>query len=429
MTTKALIISVGGSPNPIIHSINSHDPDYLIYFASAQSRVTVVENIEPALRVRPRDREFIMTPDEQDLHQSVSAIMKRLPEIMAMWKIGYGDLVADYTGGTKTMSSSLVLTLSGHIGDFSYVGGSERDKQGLGVVIDGREQMLYLKNPWEVLAVEAMSDMALLFNRCRFRSVMDLAERTALRAGSRRPFFDTLRTAAEGYYLWDNFQYKDALKRMKEAENKLRNLTTLGDDPLVAATRRFHGGLTENLATLADVVGDMDAVHQWEKGEAGSDMGVAMIIDLLANAVRRAEVEFKYDDAVSRIYSAVEKTAKTRLWSVYSIDNSAIDPEMIPSDALRETIVRECGNGREGKYQAPLHRSFEILEAFGDRLGRLYIERFEEVKKILNVRNNSLLAHGFAPIRKETYEKLLGIALEFVGRAKEDLPRFIDMKW
>lgn len=58
--------------------------------------------------------------------------------------------------------------------------------------------------------------------------------------------------------------------------------------------------------------------------------GRSLLLDLLANAVRRAEMEFKYDDAVARFYIAAEKLTKTRLQVAHDIDNSDADPDVIP---------------------------------------------------------------------------------------------------
>lgn len=429
--SKALIVSVGGSPAPVLYSINTHRPDYLILFASTDSRAKAIQEVLPALSHQPLDREFIMTVDEQNLEASVAAILRRLPEILKTWGVGYDDLVADYTGGTKTMSAALVLALSRHIGDFSYVGGIERDKAGLGIVIDGREQMLHLRNPWNELALEALSEMALLFNRFRFQPVVELADHTSRRAPARKPVCDAIKAAAEAFGYWDSFHYGKAHSKLKEAEVKLKNVSAETDNE---SLRGFYREVAGCLPFLEAVVAEENAYVKSSpstKGEATSaESGNAIIRDLLANAVRRAEVECKYDDAVARLYSAIEKMAKVVLKVSHGIDNSNVAPDRIPPGALRDEVVQRCVNVREGeKIQLPLHKSFELLAELGDRLGAAYKSHEGELSKVLNVRNMSLLAHGFEPIRKETYEKMLAIALSFLSVGNEDLPRFPTMRW
>ncbi len=428
--TKALLVSVGGSPAPIIYSIDCHKPDYLILFASDDSRKTAVQQVLPALQSQPKDREFLMTPDEQDLEKSVCVILKRLPDILQTWGLEFCDLVADYTGGTKTMSAAVVLALSGHLNDFSYVGGTERDKNGLGVVINGKESMLYLKNPWNELAIESLKDMALLFNRCRFQSVVELADLTGRKTPNRKPVFDAIKAVAESYYAWDNFYYGKAFNKLREAESKMRMLTANSESWQLAALRQ---GIAANLPFLESVVCELNRiVKSTPKEKGGNQMegcdGTLIIRDLLANAVRRAEVEYKYDDAVARLYSAIEKMAKVRLKTGHGIDNSNLLLEQIPEGAFREEILRACANEREGgKIQLPLLKSYQFLAFLKDPLGVAGMEKIVELGKVLTTRNMSLLAHGFEPVRQETYQQMLEIALHFLAAVKGDLPSFPQM--
>jgi len=56
-----------------------------------------------------------------------------------------------------------------------------------------------------------------------------------------------------------------------------------------------------------------------------------LVWDLLANARRRAELEMKYEDALVRCYSAIEKAAKHELLKSHGIDNSAAAAEQVPT--------------------------------------------------------------------------------------------------
>jgi len=424
---KALLVSVGGSPTPLIHSINTQKPEYLILYASSSSRTSAVENVLPALECQPKDREFIMTPDEQDLEKSVAAILNRLPEILKTWGLKYDDLAADYTGGTKTMSASVVLALSRHIDSFTYVGGTERDKAGLGVVIDGREQMLHLKNPWNELAINSLNDIELLFNRCRYTSSSELAAEAARKSPARKQLFEGLRIASSAFELWDSFQYGKALNELKRCESLFR---TLAAETAKEPVRRFHSDIALCLPELEIICNEQNQLVKSspKAGIDGGGDGKAIIRDLVANAIRRGDIEHKYDDAVARLYSAIEKMAKTRLKIAYGINNSDVAPNAIP-EQLRDELVRECRSERDGVVQLPLHKSFQLLEALGDPLGSAYCASSEDLGKILTIRNMSLLAHGYEPVKLDTYNKMLTIALSFLEIEKENLPEFPQIAW
>ncbi|WP_305046705.1 TIGR02710 family CRISPR-associated CARF protein [Geoalkalibacter sp.] len=423
---KTMLVSVGGSPEPVIFSLNQRRPEYVIYFTSRASRKTVRESIEPALEYKPRDHEIIVTPDEEDLGASVAELLREVPRILDLWEVNFSDVVGDYTGGTKTMSAALVLALAERGCPYSYVGGKSRSKEGLGVVLSGHEKMLFLDNPWDALAVGPCRDAALLFNRCRFMSVRDLAARTAGRTERHRPFFEALQHLAEAYYAWDNFHYGRALGALKRGESLLRGYASASANN---AVRRFYASVEANRPLLERVNTEVDLLVKStpRKKDLDSQPSCAsppvLVIDLVANAERRATIEYKFDDAVARLYSAIEKLAKHRLLVAHGIDNSNVDLARVPE--ARHEDLKACVNPREdGKIQIPLHKSYELLHALGDPLGSAYSSCEAELRKVLGVRNTSLLAHGFTPVSEETYTKLFGIALVFLGLKVDELPKF-----
>jgi len=423
---KVMIVSVGGSEQPIIYSLNQQQPEFVIFFTSRDSRKIVRQQIEPALDYRPDDHEIITTLDEQNLVVSVEALLQRIPEILRQWNLDFDCVVGDYTGGTKTMSSALVMALAGKGCRYSYVGGTARDKEGLGIVINGREQQLHLQNPWDVLAIDAQREIRLLFNRCRFRAVQDLAERTAGRVEKKRPFFLALKDISEGFYRWDNFQYTQALNLLKRG---VRILRPFAEGHSGRDLNLFFSQVTGCVDTLELIKNDTllfksNPSKKEPKMTSAAD-GRAAVIDLLANAVRRAEIDYKFEDAVARLYSAIEKTAKVRLKVGYQLDNSDLDVEKL-HQSLRDNYMPA---EPDEKIQLPLHRSFFLLAELGDPLGHSYLGAQEELRKALNVRNMSLLAHGFNPVTEKTYRNLLDIALTFMQLKVEDLPRFPLMEW
>jgi len=420
-----LLISVGGTGAPVIYSLNNQQPDYIIYFTSRDSRRVVRQEVEPALEFRPVDHDMIVTDDEQNLLASVRILLQQLPRLLANWNLDYSTLQGDYTGGTKTMSAALVLCLAKKGCPYSYIGGTSRDKDNLGVVIDGKEQMLYRKNPWDELAIEDLHEIRLMFNRCRFRVVEEMSQQTAERVVENRAFFVGLQYVAAGFYKWDNFDYKGALSQLKRGLNTLSPFIQGHSD---RELKRFVQQLATEQERLEQILRDMllfkpQPSKKDQQLLGGNIDGQAFVVDLLANAVRRAEIEYKYDDAVARLYSVIEKIAKVRLLTVYDLDNSDLDLDKVP-EALHQELREHYFSGFVGKIQIPLGRSYALLKSFDDPLGVAYQESIEDLEKVLGIRNMSLLAHGFEPVTEETYTKLLQIALKFTRIDNSDLPAF-----
>jgi CRISPR-associated protein (TIGR02710 family) len=139
-----------------------------------------------------------------------------------------------------------------------------------------------------------------------------------------------------------------------------------------------------------------------------------LLVDLLNNAMRRGDDERKYDDAVARLYRAMELLAQRQLLT-HSIDSSDVKPEDIPAELRQkwESLFEE------GSAKIGLAHCYELLTALGDPLGEFYGD--EKAKRLLSTRNNSILAHGLHSVNREVYVTLR----DLVGRkAEENIPRY-----
>jgi CRISPR-associated protein (TIGR02710 family) len=417
-----LLISVGGSAAPIIYSINQQQPSRVIYFCSRESRKEIRSKIEPELTHQILDHEIITTEDEQNLMESVRELVQELPKCLKNLGCTFAQLKADYTGGTKPMAAAVVLALADKGCQYTYVGGVSRDKEGLGVVMDNREIMLHSDNPWDALGRDPLKIFALHFNRCRFTSAAHCARDAAKRCEALKPLFSTLAKLAEGYGLWDSFNYSSASNSLAQCITPLQTLPCMQEGRDISAV--FAAQLEHDLKRLKRIKNDMQTL-EGGKCKAPSD-GSALLQDLLSNAVRRAEREHKYDDAVSRLYSVIEKSAKIRLRTAYAINNSCVVKEDIPSHAHDELYEYEAKDDN-GCVKLPLGKSFALLDALEDPLGTSFREKQRELEKVMDVRNNSLLAHGYNPVKESTYNDMLDIALGFCALNKEDIPQYPDL--
>ncbi len=416
-----LLISVGGSPAPVIYSIEQHRPEAVIWFCSRDSRRQIRSAIEPELTHAIRDAEIITTPDEQSLYLSVRELARELPRALQNLGGGFDRLQADFTGGTKAMSAAVVLALADRGCPYSYVGGVSRDKEGLGVVLNGREQLLYCDNPWDALGREPLKLFALHFNRCRFSSAVDVARGAAARSDRLKVLFETLATLAEAYRHWDHFNHQQAANLLNRCRQALQTLPHLADGQAISSV--FAATLVDNVERLERVKNDLLTLEG--KSKQPGD-GLALLLDLLANAVRRAEREHKYDDAVARLYSVIEKAAKIRLLLAHGIDNAAVRAEQVP-EAAREEVFAGIDADEDGRRKLPLYRSYALLDALGDPLGATFRRRESDVRKVLDVRNHSLLAHGFNPVSESTYARLFEVALDFCEVDRASLPAFPEL--
>jgi hypothetical protein len=136
--------------------------------------------------------------------------------------------------------------------------------------------------------------------------------------------------------------------------------------------------------------------------------------------VRTVRLANRPDDGVARLYSAIEKLAKAAL-QVRGINNSSASPEQIP-EALREEFGRRFLDPEEGVLRFGLDASYRLLAAFEDPLGAAYLRRERELSQLLGARNGSLMVHGWSPVKTDVFDRMLGIALDFLGMEEGELP-------
>ncbi|NJO63205.1 MAG: hypothetical protein HC836_34795 [Richelia sp. RM2_1_2] len=128
--SKILFITVGGSFQPIVTSIRSLQPDRVIFIASdgekgSKSQVIgqgtpceirrgaeVVEklpNIPTQLELGDsfqKERDLILVENPDDLNECYTKIH---PVIRNLQQKANHEIMADYTGGTKSLSAALVM--------------------------------------------------------------------------------------------------------------------------------------------------------------------------------------------------------------------------------------------------------------------------------------------------------------------------------
>ena len=405
---KAVLISVGGAPAPLIESLNRTQPDYVIAFASPQTRDQIA-GILDNLNFKPKGIDNIITPSAETLDDCYKAIIDNLPQKLDVWGIGPHELIVDYTGGTKSMAASLVLATIELGCNYSYVGGVERDKNGVGCVVDGKEQMWYVQNPWTELAVVERKRVNLLFGKARYSTARETLEDICSKVPETdSPLYEQWVRIVKGYELWDRFQHKQALT---ELERGLKGLApaSIKDSTLKLQVKDIRSNV-EFLTKLKETY--------WK--------GFFLVYDLVANADRRAELEGKYDDAVARLYRAMEKAAHVQLMDEYKIDASNVSPGKLPDSLPPGFAKKYCDAG--GTIKLPLYASYQLLDAHGDPLGTSFLQSYDRgLKKLLSARNESILAHGDKPITKETYTNTLEIVKSFMNLDDGKIPRFPEL--
>ncbi len=408
---KLLFTSVGGTAAPVINALKAVRPERAVFVISEQSRRTCEEEVLPAieqdgLRMPAGAYSFIQVPHHEDLREIVHALRPRVLEETSRWRAMGDDygVVVDITGGTKQMSAGLALVAQRLDCEFFYTGGRERGSDGLGTVVDGAEESLRTVNPWDILGYMHLEDAQVLFNRGHYTAaceVLELGKQRADESGLKRRF-DAFIALARAFELWERFVHD-------KAREKLEKAVSMGD--------QFRAALDSDRALV--LLGNLKKNLDFLKGRSTPGW---LVIDLYANALRRQR-EGRYDDAVARIYRAMEALAQDRLRDVHGI----ADTSEVPANALPDNL-RKRWQGlirHDSTLMLSLQQDYLLLEGLGDDLGL----RFREIglageKSPLNKRNHSILAHGFKAVSEKDCRKLVEKLDELSGIDKGSLPIF-----
>jgi CRISPR-associated protein (TIGR02710 family) len=412
-----LICTVGGSPEPLVVAIKATRPRRVLFVTTKETREQVDSRIVPLARQEGSDLDagrynLLELPDAQDLEDILSRLRRLTPQVED-W-LGRGEafkVVVDFTGGTKCMSAALALQAQRWRCVFSYVGGTERTKGGVGVVVSGKEQILHTQNPWDALGFPAVEEFSLLFDRRTYAAATELAERVKrnVSSESRKREFSALGHAASAYDAWDRFDHESSQKHfnnLAKCDNDLDAL--LGP----ARSERFRAAARSNA----------DCLERLVNSQAPS---LARVADLLANAGRRRD-EGRWDDAVARLYRAIEAYAQFRLADDHKISDTAhIALEEIPSP-LRETWE---GSAEEGMLKLGLQEDYRLLHALENPAGARFRELgLHDRKSPLTARNQSILAHGFVSVGEKPTRQLWQKALELTDISEQELVSFPQLR-
>lgn len=378
---KILILSVGGSPEPIINAVKFYQPDFVYFFCSSGPQGSVITIDGPgnpcgdkrkskcpecghefylgnpkgkAIVFQaglPKEKyEIVEIEDPDNLDECYLKLIKLGEKIREKYPEG-SQVIANYTGGTKTMSVALGLVgVMTQNWDLSLNKGPRLDfyKVRTGdtpVVIDKwrifcQNQIESVKKALEnynySLAQEIISEM--LSHPCEHQ-----LETKLLRA----------KQICQAFNEWDKFNHALALEILQ---------------PYGKEFSLYIIGLKKILRKIKST-------------------GYEMVSDLLNNAARRA-YQHRYDDAVARLYRATELFAQVRL----------------------EKEKRY----KMGELELGLRKDYELLHEFNDPLGKKFKENERRILDALKRRNLSIGAHGLIPLSEDDYVLVKNILQEFI---------------
>lgn len=409
--SRLLLCTVGGSPEPVVAALKQWRPSRVRFIHTPQTKADIEAKIVPKAReegldLDPGRYDLTELPDGQDLASCLDHLRRLAPDVIGWSERGTDfEVVVDFTGGTKCMSAAISIQASRWPCVFSYVGGRERTKDGVGIVVSGAEIIRHQTNPWDALGHRAVEEFVVLFDQHAFLAAANLASETMRRVTlpSRKRELAVLEQLAKALDAWDRFDHatsKNLLDNVAKSANDLGGaLGRTGADRLLASL----GTLAAHLGALCDA----------------SPPSRHHVLDLVANARRRKD-EGRVDDAVARLYRATEAIAQVLLKEDHGIESTEKVPvERVP-DTLRPGWASRVA---EGEISLGLQDAYKLMSALGNPAGRRFSDAgLAGEKSPLVARNRSILAHGFERVSDQVFNQLWSSVLSVADLQESALP-------
>jgi CRISPR-associated protein (TIGR02710 family) len=412
---KILLVTVGGSPKPILTTIETLQPDRVLFLCSAGSRgsetqvigtgtpceirqgAEIIERL-PNIPTQAKlahfdpDRDLIRIQNPDDLSECYNAVVSSIRTLQQ--QEANSELIADYTGGTKTMSIALA-TAALDYGLTLYLT-TNTTRENLFRVERGEATE---RARTALITVDRTIEQVLPRFLQQYNYPAAIAELNTILRSMELPIESSrrireLRDCCLGFDAWDRFDHVEAWRSLQ---------------PYMKASEIRPLGLF-----LKQVISSRAAIDpNFSSTDGMSGHGYEIVEDLLLNAERRA-MQDRYDDAVGRLYRALELLVQIRLLQTYDIKTGHVDTQKLPA-SLRSKYDDPALRSRDGKLQLALTRSYVLLsELPDDPLGQLYRQYIDRIQNALQVRNYSLFAHGFTPITKTAYQNLSDVFVGFI---------------
>lgn len=411
--SSILFVTVGGSHQPIVTAIKSLEPDRVIFICSTGARGSEIQitgegspcevrrgsevveklpNIPTQVRLGERfqaDRDLVLLQNPDDLSECYGLVADKIRSIRQ--ETSNVTLFADYTGGTKTMSLALGMAAIDYGVQLFLTTAATRENL---IRVERGESTE--RAPTSFLTVErtlsqTLSTLLQQYNYpAAIAELQNLLQSLELPAEQKRRIRE-LRDCCAGLDAWDRFDHAGAWDLLQPQMKRIQQLGLF-----LKRVMSSRAGIDEAFNPV-----DRIPVHGYE-----------IVEDLLLNAERRA-MQQRYDDAVGRLYRALELLAQIRLWQMYEIRTEDVDLAKLP-ESLRDEYDSKR-SPLHGKIQLALRHSYQLLAQLPhDSLGQLYQQREKAIFDTVKIRNYSLFAHGFQPITSRDYQRFQSDIIDFI---------------
>ncbi|MBD3192259.1 MAG: TIGR02710 family CRISPR-associated protein [Candidatus Heimdallarchaeota archaeon] len=367
---KGLLVTVGLNTTPVWCAICRHAPEFLGCIVSERTKTIALELVD-FFGYKLEENAKLFYCDPYDTSSIAEAGLKAM-DFFKKNELAKEDILFNSTGGTKGMTIAIAhLSFSENIPTYyvqSKLAQTNREDR---IYLDQKIELL--DNPAETLGVSLEKRAKKAFNTYNFLKAIELFDRLqSVIDANKRLIYKSLKFLAEAYYYWDLFDFK-------RAGQKLSGAIGIMEPNLRCKYGQKYQQVHSQLQSQHELISQLQGVNLKNVSEVGAEILLILYFELVNNATRREDN--KFDDAIGRYYRLLEATAQLLLWKKHGVN-----------------IFEE---------QIGLLESWELLESKEPEVEELGL--LAKINQVLPIRNSSILAHGWTPIREKTINKFKAI--------------------
>lgn len=335
--------------------------------------------------------------DINEVFRQTSLVIQRMTQDGASPE----NIAINYTSGTKVMGAGVVLAaLYNRVRELRYI-------TGISAAQPGSRHRILTTHPSAIFGYRdliAARGMALVL---RFRSALDVIEEVdaELLTPEDQTLGQQLQQLITAYGYWDEFQSAKFVPLYNCADLEHARLKPFRLDP-----------------------GQLEAIEKLGAEMETGSFGPGLIVDIYNNAVRRWMVG-RTDDAIARLYRAMEMLAQWILMKEFEIDTNNIQTRKIPP---RDRVAFEALRSIEdGVVRVGLRKAYELLSILEHDVG-VKFKNDPALREFLKVRGETILAHGMRTATNEECERFIHHTRELFSVEIEnfdEMSRLLQFPW
>jgi len=424
MKEIVLIVTVGKSRDPVVVAHRDLNPMFTVFVASKKTSTQsgseyvlhhdgeITSSVKGTytphgsqtaiitqLNLEPNQYKVALVEDPDNVTEVYKVIMDAYVAIQESHP--HAEVVIEMTAGTKCMSAAATIVAYEESLRLSAVQGTRTDLvQVWGNSFRGNQSLRIAEHRRAIRIVQQRLQSRHYRDakrRCE-ESLVDVDQTT-----SEVKQLKKLRDISAAFMHWDEFQHDQALTLLRRYGSEMSKLVT------------FLSNVEKNKNKFQNY-------YQGQPASEGHSIGIEIVADVYLNAIRRGE-QGRYDDAIGRLYRALELQAQVLLLNYGNIRTnnvSLVDIESRVSPTVLQVLKKQ---GDQDKIKIALLDSYRLLADLIPAVKSVIADHMSELTGLLDIRNDSILAHGLTVITEEKYTKFLAFVTRFFRALDKALQR------